>query len=155
MPWAQTISRRALTSESRIGRTIPSGICVKQNGTASGLSPIMLVLLSISFYHRVPTHSPIINALLSYAKTGKTCSVSNSTPHALSLSSPKLRTRSVVSSAFLLCTKLARTGTRDCAALYCERSEQLKQISRRITHASSAVTGCNKKPVVGRMGGGL
>jgi hypothetical protein len=51
----------------------------------------------------------------------------------LPLSSPKLRTRSLVSSDFLLCTKLARTGTRDRAALACDRSEQLKQISRRIT----------------------
>jgi hypothetical protein len=154
MPWAQTISRRPLTSESRIGRTIPRGIYVKQNGTASGLSPIMSVLPAVSLYHRVPNHSPIINAQLSYVKTGKTSSISNSIPHALPLSSPKLRTRSDVSSVFLLCTKLARTGTRDSAALDCERSEQLKQISRRITHASSVVTGCNKKPAVGRMGGG-
>ena len=138
MPWAQTISRRTLTSESRIGRTIPRGICDKQNGTASGLSPSMSVLPSISLQNRIPTHSRTINALLPYVKTGKTSSVNNSTPHSLSLSlslsSPKLRTRSVVSSAFLLCTKLARTGTRDRAALACERSGQLKQISRRITH---------------------
>jgi hypothetical protein len=134
LPWAQTISRRHLTSESRIGRTIPRGICVKQNGTASGLSPSMSVFPSISLHQcsvRI-LHSPTINALLSYVETSKTSSVCNNTPH--SLSPPKLRTTSVVSSAFLLCTKLARTGTRDRAALACGRSEQLKQISRRITH---------------------
>jgi hypothetical protein len=134
MPWAQTISRRTLTSESRIVSTIPRGICVKQNGSASGLYPSTSVLPSISPHHRIPTHSHTINALLPNVKTGKTTSVSNSTPHSPSLSSPKLRTRSVVSSAFLLCTKLARTGTRERAALACERSGQLKQISRRITH---------------------
>lgn len=133
MPWILTISRRSFTSESRIGRTIPCGICVKM-----ALSQVCLracrFCRQYHFTPRIPTHSRTISVRLSYVKTNKTSSVSNSTPHSLSLSSSKLRTGSVVSSAFLFCIKLARTGTRDRAALACERSEQLKQISRRIKH---------------------